>query len=64
MQNHVRKKLEGGADFDVFLREVIGVDEDFADLVDGIVGPPEEVRNLPEETGLGVFVDYGKGGGQ
>lgn len=25
--------VEGGADFDIFLREVVGVDEDFADLV-------------------------------
>lgn len=25
--------VEGSADFDVFLREVVGVDEDFADLV-------------------------------
>ena len=30
-------EVEGGADFDVFLREVVGVDEDFADL-DGAFG--------------------------
>ena len=29
--------VEGGADFDVFLGEVVAVDEDFADLV-GVVG--------------------------
>jgi hypothetical protein len=29
--------VERGTDFDVFLREVVGVDQDFADLV-GVVG--------------------------
>ena len=29
--------VEGGADFDVFLREVVGLDEDFADWV-GVFG--------------------------
>ena len=61
--------VEGGADFDVFLREVVGVDEDFADLVGvfgivavvGIVALFEEAANSAEETGVGVFVDDAEG---
>ena len=32
----VSRDVEGGTDFDVFLREVVAMDEDFADLVGGV----------------------------
>lgn len=47
--------VQGGADFDVFLREVVGGDEDFADLV-GVFG----VVALCEETGVAAL-DGGDG---
>lgn len=64
--------VEGGADFDVFLREVAGVDDDYADLI-GVFGILavvalvtlfREMTNSPEEAGVGVCVDDAKGGGQ
>ena len=33
---HERARVAGEADFDVFLGEVVAVDEDFADLVFGV----------------------------
>lgn len=58
--------VEGGADFNVFLREVVGVDDDFADWV-GVfeaVAFSAEAANSPEEAGVSVFVDDAKGGSQ
>lgn len=55
--------VEGGADFDVFLREVVGVDEDFAELV-GVFGilAVVGVVALFEESGVAAL-DGGDVGG-
>ncbi len=63
LQFLVGSPVEGGADFDVFLREVVGVDEDFADLV-GVFGilAVVGVVALFEETGVAAL-DGGDGVG-
>jgi hypothetical protein len=60
------RDVEGCADFDVFLREVMSMDEDFADLVSvsgilsvfGIVTPCKEAGVATLDGGDGVGLNF------